>query len=68
MSQGQRLNLKWTVGDIDRVIARAKAGKSAVEICAMLEGSTLESTPDEIIDLCREAGLIVPRSKPVRAI
>jgi hypothetical protein len=56
MKQGQRLNLKWTVGDIDKLVIAARQGKSVFDICAALKGSRLDSSPDEILKLIHEAG------------
>lgn len=56
MAQGQRLNLKWSVGDIDRLVIAARSGKSVFDICAALKGTKLESEPTEILNLVHEAG------------
>lgn len=48
MTQVQRLNLKWTVEDIDRLARFALSGLSVEKICSILEGTRLESTPEEI--------------------
>ncbi len=56
MAQGQRLNLKWTVADTDKILASARAGKSVFLICAELKGTSLQSEPEEILKLVHEAG------------
>ena len=65
--QGQRLNFKWSVADIDRVVALAKRGQSASEICDGLKGTSLESGLDEIIYICNSMGVFVQTRKRVRA-
>lgn len=55
----RHLNLKWTVGDIDRICRMAKNGLTAVGICETLKGTSLESTPGEIVKLCFDAGQFV---------
>lgn len=56
MAQGYTPNFKWSIGDIDRLLADARRGKSVLDICAALEGTTLESPPEEILRLVHEAG------------
>lgn len=53
------LNLKWSVGDLDRLKARAKQGGTAQEIADEFEGSDLESTAHEIHRLCLSMGVSV---------
>lgn len=60
MAQGQRLNLKWTVGDVDRVAVLARKGWTAENICMELRGTSLESTPAEIINLMAGMNIHVP--------
>lgn len=61
MKQGQTLNLKWSVGDVDRVVAEARRGRTAAEICRQLKGTRLESTVGEIMGLCLNSGFSVRR-------
>lgn len=56
MAQVQRLNFKWSVGDIDKLVIAARAGKSVFDICAALRGTKLQSEPVEIMKLVHEAG------------
>lgn len=57
MEQVQRLNFKWSLGDVYRVVALAKGGQSASEICRGLEGTDLASEPEEIISICNSEGV-----------
>lgn len=47
-------NLKWTVGDMDRLqYAKSWRHRSAEEICAKLAGTQLACTPERIREICR---------------
>lgn len=59
----RHLNLKWTVADVDRVINMARAHYTARGICEALKGSRLESTPGEIMSVCRDAGQFVRQNE-----
>lgn len=59
MNQGQRLNLKYTIGDVDLIVGLAKAGRTAFDISKRLKGTALASTPQEIVNLCWQAGQVV---------
>ena len=70
MEQVQRLNFKWSLGDLDRLKNTVKLYKcSAEELCERLErhdakhGTKLASTPEEITDLCQELGLFIHTRK-----
>ena len=52
--QGQRLNLKWTMADVDQIKRCSISGMSVDQICADLLGTELESTPEEIEGLLAE--------------
>lgn len=56
----QRLNLKWTMADVDFVVGLARAGRTAEEICSRLR---FPATPDEIRNLCSESGIHVRRER-----
>ena len=66
MAQIQRLNLKWTVADVDRIAAMVAKGWTAETICSVLAGGRLESTPAEIVTLMDDMGIYV-HSRVVRA-
>jgi hypothetical protein len=48
-------NTKWSIGDVDRIARLSLSGMSTEQICADLEGTELESTPEEIEELVRDA-------------
>lgn len=64
--QGYTPNFKWSMADVDRVAALARRHYTAENICAELRGTTLESTPAEIVRLMAELGILV-HSRAVRA-
>lgn len=66
MAHGFRPNLKWTVADVDRVVALARRHWTAENICMELRGTQLESTPAEIVKLMADAGIYVA-ARQVRA-
>lgn len=53
--QGQRLNLKWTVADVDFVVGLARSGRTAIEIVDRLKVKGIVAAPGEIVRLCFEA-------------
>lgn len=61
MTQGQRLNFKWTMADVDRVREMVRHGGTADSICRELADTTLASTPAEIICMMHDMGVHVPR-------
>lgn len=59
----RHLNLKWTVGDVDRLIRSARSGMSSDQIADELRDTSLASTPDEISSLLFGAGVFVKRGR-----
>lgn len=51
-------NFKWTMADTDRVVRMAKAGWTAVEICAAFSDK-FEASPEEVIDICQNRRVFV---------
>ena len=54
--QTAHLNLRWTIADIDRIAAMARARNSAQHIATVLE-----CTSSEILDVCHRNGILIVR-------
>lgn len=63
-TQRQRLNLKWSIEDIDRLYRFARSGMSIDQVCGAFIGSGFRVEPDEIERLIEEisaTGYVAPR-------
>jgi hypothetical protein len=54
--QTSHLNLRWSIADMDRIAAMARARNSAHHIA-----TCLGCTSSEIIDVCRRNGILIVR-------
>lgn len=53
---GHHLNLKWSVADVDKVVALGRRHWSASDIRGAL---TIDATAEEIIEIGRKAGVFI---------
>lgn len=59
MKQGQSLNWKFSIADVDFIVGLAKAGRTADEICARVAPISRNVSVEEIQSICWQSGVKV---------